>query len=208
MDFKKFFSTYSGIKKENFFYRVVCLVLLASNLLLGAAAFARKEAVVLVPPGLKERVELTAGKADRKYQETWALFFALLLGNVTPRNVEFVVEELEKYLAPAIYQDLLKDVFDQAKSVKEANVSTSYEPQQVAFDEKTGRVTVKGNLVMRGAMGKTHSQGKTYEIGVAVKNYYPQIVFIDAYDVKPKEEKPDGGKKKDRPSEADKKPGH
>lgn len=191
MDFKKFLSSYSGIRQENLFYRVVCVALLAANLLLGVAVLSRKEVVVLVPPLLKEQARVSLKKADQKYQESWALFFALLLGNVTPRNIEFVASEVERYLAPSVYQNLMKDIYEQAKSVKEVNLSTTFEPQQLVYDDKTQHVLVKGQMVMRGAFGKPQSLGKTFEFGIAVNNYYPEITFLNAYDKKSEEEKPD-----------------
>lgn len=191
MDFKKFLSSYSGIRQENLFYRVVCVMLLVANLLLGVAVMSRNEVVVLVPPLLKEQVKVSLKKADQKYQESWALFFALLLGNVTPRNIEFVAAEIEKYLAPSVYQDVMKDIYEQGKAVKDINVSTTFEPRDLVYDDKTGHVLVKGHMVMRGNFGKPQTLGKTFEFGIAVKNYYPEIIFLNAYDKKPKEEKLD-----------------
>ena len=202
MDFKKFFSSYTAIRQENWFYRVLCVALLALNLLLGVAVFFRQEVVVLVPPGLKQEIKVSLKKADKQYQESWALFFALLLGNITPRNVEFVVEELEKYLAPPVYQDVMKDIYEQAQSIKEANVSTSFEPREVVYDEKTGHVLVKGQTVMRGTFGKPQNLGKTFEFGIAVKNYFPQITYLDGYDKKPKENQP-GKRDKDKEEKPD-----
>ncbi len=190
MNIKKFLSSYRGIRTENLSYRVICAGLLIANLLLGVEVLSRKEVVVLVPPLLKEQVKVSLKKADQKYQETWALHFALLLGNITPRNIEFVAGEIEKYLAPSIYQDLMKDIFEQAKSIKETNLSTTFEPRELVYDDKTGHVLVKGQMVMRGSFGKPQNISKTFEFGIEVKNYYPQIDFLDAYDKKPKEEKP------------------
>jgi len=191
MDFKKFLSSYSGIRQENLFYRVICVVLLVANLLLGVAVMSRNEVVVLVPPLLKEETKISLKKADQKYQESWALFFSLLLGNVTPRNIEFVAAEIEKYLAPSVYQDVMKDIYEQGKVVKDINLSTTFTPQSLTYDEKIGHVLVKGHMVMRGNFGKPQTLGKTFEFGIAVKNYYPEIIFLSAYDKKPKEEKPD-----------------
>ncbi|MBW1952089.1 MAG: hypothetical protein JRI66_03270 [Deltaproteobacteria bacterium] len=187
MDFKKFLSTYSGVLKENRFYRIVLGVLLAANLLLGAAVLTHKEVVVLVPPDLRGETRIAPNRGDRHYQESWGLFFALLLGNVTPRNIEFVVEAVEAYLSPQIYQDLMKDLYAQAKNVKQSNLSISFEPREVMYDEQTERVLVKGQTVLRGSYGKPQMINKTFEFGIEVKNYYPRIVYLDAYEKKPKE---------------------
>lgn len=207
MDLAKFFSSYSGLKQENWFGRVVCLMLLVVNLILAVAVFSRKETVVLVPPGLKERLSVAQDKADQKYRESWGLFFALLLGNATPRNTEFIIEEIEKYLAPSIYQEVMKAVFDQAGSLKENNVSTTFTPEQVVSDEKTGHVLVKGKLELSGGFGKPEKILKTFEFGISIRNFNPQITYLDAYDKKPKEEKPDEKKRKEHGNKG-KKPGN
>jgi conjugal transfer pilus assembly protein TraE len=136
MDFKQFLSSYRGLRSENWFYRVLCGALLLSNLILGVAVFSSKETVVLVPPVLREPVQVGLKQADRKYQESWALFFALLLDNITPRNLEFVAGEIEKYLSPAIYQSVMQDVVEQARGVREANISTTFEPRELVYDGK------------------------------------------------------------------------
>lgn len=176
---------------------MVCGVLLLSNLILGAAVFSRKETVVLVPPTLKEQAKVSLKKADQKYQESWALFFALILGNITPRNIEFVAGEIERYLSPAIYQSVMKDVVEQGQGIKETNLSTTFEPRELVYDDKTGHVLVKGQMVMRGAFGKPQNVGKTFEFGIEVKNYYPQITFLNAYDKK--EDKADAKPQKKEP---------
>ncbi len=194
MDFKIFSSTFSGIRQENNFWRALCAVLVVTNLLLGVEVLVRKDVVVLVPPILKEQVRVGMNKADAKYQESWALFFALLLGNITPQNLEFVISEVQKYLAPEIYQDLMKDIGEQAMQIKEANVSTSFQPSQLTYDDKTGHVLVKGMMALRGSFGPPKNVPKTYEFGITVKNYYPEIHYLDAYDKKKhpqeQEEKP------------------
>lgn len=195
MELKKYIKSYSFIKKENLSYRAICVVLLITNLILALTLFFRKEAVVLVPPGLKNEVKVSINKADQKYKETWALFFSLLLGNVTPKNIGFVVEEFQKYLAPDLYQDLSKDIFDQSNSVKEGNASSSFEPREIAYDEKNEHVKIKGQIVMHGAFGKSVCIPKTFEFGIKISNYYPQIYFMDAYDVRPKEEQSDAKQK-------------
>jgi len=202
MDFKKFFSSYTAVRQENWFYRVTCAALLALNLLLGVAVFFRQEVVVLVPPNLKQEIKVSLKKADKQYQESWALFFALLLGNLTPRNVDFVVEELEKYLAPPVYQDVMKDIYEQAQAIKDANVSASFSPREVVYDDKTGHVLVKGQVIMQGTFGKPQNLGKTFEFGIAVKNYFPQITYLDGYDKKPKEDKPERSKDKEEKPDA------
>lgn len=188
---KYYKATYSFIKKENMSYRAICAVLLIIILILTAIIYRSRETVVLIPPHLNDKVKVSLNRADQKYLETWALSFALLIGNVTPKNIGFVIESFQQYLSPEMYQELSKDIFAQADSLKQGNVSTSFEPRNIEYDEKNQHVKVKGQLVMYGILGKSLCSPKTYEFGIQIENYFPKINYFDSYSVKPeKEEKP------------------
>jgi len=197
MDFKRFFSSYSGVVQENRIWRALVLVLVAANLVLGTVAFSRRETVVLVPANLSQEVRVGVSVGDRAYRETWGLFFALLLGNVTPQTHDFVLEGVGKCLAPGIYQETLKEMYAQAKELKVNNLAISFEPTEVAFDEKTERVLVKGVALLRGAYGVPQALARTYELGIEVRDYRPVLTYLASYE---KKEEGDAGKvNKDRP---------
>mgnify|MGYP005823442525 CR=1 FL=1 len=203
MAFKGFFSSYAGVMRENRLWRGLTVALVLANLVLGVVALQRRETVVLVPANLTREVRVGAGVGDRAYRETWGLFYALLLGNVTPKTIDFVVERVGKSLAPGIYQETMKAMYEQAKNVKLNNLAISFEPQEVAFDEKTARVLVKGVALLRGAYGAPRVMTRVYELGLEVRDYQPVLTYLSSYERK-KEEEEDHGKpkapdKQDRP---------
>lgn len=197
MDFKRFFSSYSGVIQENRIWRALALVLVTANLVLGTVAFSRRETVVLVPANLSKEVRVGVAVGDRAYRETWGLFFALLLGNVTPKTIDFVLERVGKCLAPGIYQETLKAMYAQAKELKVNNLAISFEPAEVAYDEKTDRVLVKGVALLKGAFGAPQSLARTYELGIEVRDYRPVLTYLASYE---KKEEGNAGKvNKNRP---------
>ena len=186
MDIKKFFATYSGVLQENRIYRWVLVGLLVSNLVL-VVLLRGNQTVVLVPPTLEQEAKVGQKQADRAYLEAWGLFFATLMGNVTPRNIDFVLANLQRYMAPTIYQEMSQAMLEQAKAIKSGNYAMSYAVQEIVYEEG-GRVLVKGQATMHGPFGK-QALGRTYEFAIAIRNYAPVITDVLVHDQKQPGEK-------------------
>lgn len=183
MDIKKFFSTYSGMILENRLYRTVLILLLVSNLIL-VVLLQRNQTVVLVPPTLEKEARVGQKQADRAYLEAWGLFFATLMGNVTPRNIDFILLNLQRYMAPDIYQEMSQSMIEQAKAIKSGNYSLSFAVQELVYDEAAGRVRVKGQTGMHGPFGKSQLLGRTYDFAINIRNFAPVITDVLVHDQK------------------------
>lgn len=190
MDIKQFFSTYSGILLENRIYRWVLILLLVSNLVL-VVLLRSNQVVVLVPPTLEQEAKVGLRQADRGYLEAWGLFFATLMGNVTPRNIDFVLANLQKYMSPGIYQEMSQAMIEQAKAIKSGNLAVSFTIQEIVCEEG-GRVKVRGQFMMHGPFGKSQNATRTYEFAIAVKNYAPVLTDVLVHDQKQPGEKEEG----------------
>lgn len=188
MDLKKFLATYSGMLQENRIYRWVLVALLVSNLVL-VVLLRGNQTVVLVPPSLEKEAKVGHKQADRAYLEAWGLFFATLMGNVTPRNIDFVLASLQRYMAPSIYQEMSQAMLEQAKAIKSGNYAMSFAVQEIVYEEGGQRVLVKGQATMHGPFGK-QTLSRTYEFSIAIRNYAPVITEVLVHDQKqPGEEK-------------------
>lgn len=199
MEWRRFFGSYRAVLQENRIWRTLSVALALANVILVILVVARRDTVVLVPANLTKEVRVGASVGDRAYRESWGLFFALMLGNVTPKTIDFVLERTGKYLAPGIYQDTLKDMYSQAQQLKVNNLTISFEPNEVAFDAKNDRVQVKGVAVLRGAYGAPTIMARTYDLGIEVRNYQPVLTYLSAYE---KQEDPEG--EKDQKNQKDK----
>lgn len=166
---------------ENRIYRIVVVLLLVSNIIL-VILVQRSQTVVLVPPALKTEAKVCLKHADRPYLEAWGLFFAMLMGNVTPRNIDFIVQSLQQYMSPGIYQELTQEMFEQAKSIKESSLTLSFNAQEVVYDEATKRVKVRGQSVLRGTHGKPETMNRTYDMAIEIRNYGPVLTDVSAVD--------------------------
>lgn len=70
---------------------------------------------------------------------------------------------------------------------------------EIAFDEKKDRVTVKGVAMLRGSYGVPQPIARTYEMGIAVRDYQPVLTYLASY-----EKKEDVGVGKDQKDQKDK----
>ncbi len=181
MEFKKFFETWKGAQLENRTHRILVMALVVSNIILGMAAFTRSEVVVLTPPDLTQAIKVARDQGDQGYSETWGYSIALMLGNVTPGNADFTKRALAPLLAPAIYQDVLNELYRQAEQIKIDRVSIRFEPRAVVYETKTGKVFVTGYSYAMGPSGKQEQSTRTYELVIRVFNYQPNVTYMNTY---------------------------
>ena len=181
MDFKNFFKTYNGVLEENRIYRWVVVLLLILNMVLVVVA-QRSHTVILVPPTLKKETKVSFRHADRNYKEAWGFFFANMLGNVTPSNIEFIQDALQRYMAPRAYQEISSALYEQAKSIKNGNMTISFAAREVSFDENEDRVQVKGQISMRGSNGKAQTINRVYSMDIQINDFAPIITDLAIQD--------------------------
>ena len=63
--------------------------------------------MAIQPPTLSETAEVSRNQATQPYLESWGLYLAELMGNVTPGNVSFIRVAIEPLLSPAVYQQVV-----------------------------------------------------------------------------------------------------
>lgn len=181
MELGKFLTTWKGTLLENRLQRYLIAALVASNIIIGVAAFGRSEVVVLAPSEITHAIKVARDAGDQGYSETWGLALAQLLGNVTPGNADFVKRAIAPLLAPSIYQDTMNALFRQVEQIKLDRVSTRFDPREVIYEPKTGKVFVTGYSVAAGPAGKEERATRSYEFIVHVHNYQPFVTHLDTY---------------------------
>ena len=113
---------------------------------------------------------------------------AELMGNITPSNVDFVVERLKPLLDPYIYNDTVRGALEQAQSLKEDRISQSFMPRTVEYEASTNKVFVKGNSYTTGASNYVNGDEEkgirkemTFEFVIDVNHYLPLFKQISVY---------------------------
>lgn len=169
--------------------RLAMLLMVSNVILVGLlaittfAAINKKEHVVLVPPYLDKKVEVTWNSASADYYKSFGLYVASLLGNLTPKNIDFVIGVLSDFLDPAIYRDVrvkliaLKDdkVFQRSSGV------TYFTAETLVFEPETNRVFVIGRLFATGFNNAVTANDVVYEMKLAIQNGMPRVLALTSY---------------------------
>lgn len=164
-------------------YAVVGLVACLA-ITLGMLVF-KKPVVILQPYTLKQEAFVTADEAGQSYHEAWGMFLSLLMGNITPGNVQFVRERLEPLLSPRIFQEAMEAIQSQAEIIRKDRISMTFEPRNVVFERASGKVFVFGNSSVISPNGETRRDRRTYEFRIKIDNYLPVVTFMTTYADRP-----------------------
>ena len=186
MNYKQFTSTWLGLQKSNFFLKIVCIALMALIFLVVTGWLKKDTVVILVPPGLSEKSEIAKNKASEGYKKAWAMHTAILIGNVTPENADFVTESFSGMVSGEIRTIVTEQITQELDNLKQEKVSSTFEVSRVTYEPETDKVFVTGRNRMTGVGGKTTPTEQTFEFIIDVKQYSPVITHMASYEGMPK----------------------
>ncbi len=181
MNFSEFRKSWSQAVRESASKNLVIGALVATNALAVVGWFRTKETIVLVPPSLDERMEVSASHASVGYKKAWALMVAELCGNVTPGNADLVLRTLGELLAPGTYRAIAADLATQIADIKRDSLTVSFEPRQILYEPATNKVFVTGQFASQGVSGSPISAIRTYEMTVDIRLGRPWITSFRPY---------------------------
>lgn len=185
MNLRDFVSSWEGVRSENRLHRYVVSGLLVTNVLTGIAVLRTDRAVVLIPPALNGEVEMTRRTASTNLKESWGLYLAELMGNITPSNAEFIERTIGPLIAPGIYREVTDALSEQIQDLKADRISVSFRPHQVFYEKETDKVFVSGDHVSQGPNSHPDIRGRTYEFQILFKDYRPLLDHIEVYPGEP-----------------------
>ena len=91
--------TYADYERYKRFAMITIVSLSITVVLLMFMAFSKEPIVVMVPPNMTQDMVIEGNKASEAYQTQFAYQTALLVGNISKRNIDFVVERMEELLS-------------------------------------------------------------------------------------------------------------
>jgi conjugal transfer pilus assembly protein TraE len=160
-------------------------ILVALLFVMGNAIFSMKERIVLVPPHLNERAEVGWNSATESYYKSFGLFFAILVGNITPSNVDFVIDILSTYLDPEIYTQVRPKLIalSQDAIFRESGGASVFSPGHITYEPETSKVFVQGVMTMTSyAKSQPEIKNIIYEIAIHIKDGLPKISYLNSYE--------------------------
>jgi conjugal transfer pilus assembly protein TraE len=128
------------------------LALLVGSMLVNLvlAVFASRlwshQRVVLVPPSVHKTFWVEEQRVSAEYLEQMAYFLMQLTLNVTPQSVDHQSRLLLRYAAPAAYGELRAALLAAADRLKRDGAATVFSARDLAVDEPSLRVGIRGQL--------------------------------------------------------------
>jgi conjugal transfer pilus assembly protein TraE len=174
--------SFEGMRQERRVTRLSTLGLVLALVLCLFYIATRDATVVMVPPGLNEKGDITKNNASSAVKEAWGAYIAESLGNVTPQNADFVARNLGALIDPAVYKKLMSVIGQQAQLIKDEQVTIQFADNAVFYVPSQDIVVVSGEYTMRGMRNEETRKVMTYELGLRVRNYQVSLSSLDLYE--------------------------
>lgn len=182
MDYKTFIKTWQGTVSENKFLRVI---LIGQSLALVIALIGwqtKDKTTVIVPPTLSEKAEISQRAATVGYKKSWGLYVAELMGNITPSNVDFIVETLSSMMSGATHSKFRTMAAVEVDNIKRNGMSISFEPRSIQYERDTDKIFITGHSTVQAAgVATPQTYTRVFEVMVDIRNGTPSISHIDTY---------------------------
>ncbi len=187
MEWSKAKETFAELKASNRSQKLLLCALLVILVCETCFLFTKETVVIVHPWTLTADARIESKSASRSYKEAWALAVAEMLGNITPGNVDFVIERLKPLLSPKIYNDVIRQATEQAIFLKEDRITQRFEPRSVEFEKSSDKVFVRGFAYVSTASTGAGNNDKpvradmTFEFQIDIASYMPVIKDLNFY---------------------------
>ena len=141
---------------------LLCLVLLASNLVLALKIFTSSREIVIVPFARNEFV--IGGKVDEGYLSEMSDLFLGNLLNLTVNNIPLKKRNLLKYVTPGSWRNMDLYFSDLLEKYKGFNLATFFVRKTLKVDPKTLEVIAKGILTLRYGSSGIKEEERCYRL--------------------------------------------
>lgn len=149
----------------------------------------RHTRIVMVPPYIDKRLEVSWNSANQAYYKSMGLQIANMIGNVTPQTIRFVTDSLALYMSKDVYAQVKPQLstYAEDESFKRGTTFSYFTPQSVRYEDKVDKVFVTGHLVttpmvVNPGQNRAVSKIVTYEMAFIMNNGRPIVTAFDSYE--------------------------
>jgi type IV conjugative transfer system protein TraE len=148
-----------------------CIGMGISNIILVSSLVMREEKIILVPLfNVDHRLSIQGGKFNNAYFIDWADSILKTILIVNPDNVDWKIKEILR-ISSNSYGDIKKSLQDDAKRIKENELSTVFYPKEFTVNQDEEKVLVRGQYMAYLGREKTPViKDKIYELGWVINN--------------------------------------
>lgn len=170
-------------------------ILAVSVLLLGLVAMNQSTEVVVVPPEFDRELVIAGNTANEHYKVRWAFATAAIAGNINPRNVDFVMGQMENMFTPYLREEVLPQIRREAHILRSRDATQRFVIEDAIYDPVKDIVWIYGHrtIQLRNAPRNevVTPTRWTYEFRVAPFSGRPAITHFDSYRGLPRNREPD-----------------
>ncbi|MDH5181622.1 MAG: type IV conjugative transfer system protein TraE [Gammaproteobacteria bacterium] len=159
MNLQRFRSRLMAAQFNGKLWFVMAVTMAMSNLLLTSHVITNdsREKTILVPPKLEQPFWIHGNEASPEYLIQVGEWFAGLLLSYTPKNLDYRIQTFLRYASPGAYSVLQTQLFDEAKRIKQHEMSAMFFPTDARV--RGEYVAIFGQQVIR--VGKEIVSEKT-----------------------------------------------
>ena len=178
--------TVRSLRYENILVRYGMGIMACTIAFQGFLLASRPRDVVLVPPFQTEAITFTEGRANSEYYKQWAWSIAMMVGNISPGNADFVKGEVEKMVTPDLYRRMVQKLEADLDSLKSDSAVVTFAPSEVTFDPKLDLYFVSGQQTISGPARKTDDTKQvTFEMSFVSDRLRIRVASFTVYDGPP-----------------------
>ncbi len=174
MLYEKWVKEWKSALAENFFLRVLTLVM-AAALVVNTIFFRNKDRIIVVPPKVEKSVWVENDKVSESYLEQMGVFFATFAGNMSPVNAEYNAKVLAEYSNPQASAELKNEIASQGAYFKKNNITQAFFPETVKVDAAKNQVSVSGPAIRYIGSTKVSQENIIMTVRFKVKDYGVKI---------------------------------
>jgi conjugal transfer pilus assembly protein TraE len=155
---------------------IATLVLLSSNLSI-------HERIVVVPPGLAGPVAIDWGRADAEYIKSFGVFYATLIGTITPKNVDYVADRLSSMTSADAYPVIRKKLLALSRDpiFQGSGTSINFISNGLVYEPERNKVFVIGENRIQSGFGPVKATQMVYELDIKIIDGRPVVMLLQNY---------------------------
>jgi len=174
MLYEKWIKEWKSALAENFFLRVLCMIL-AAGIVFNTVALRKKDRVIVVPPKIEKEVWLESNKVSDSYLEQMGIFFTTFAANMSPINAEYNSKVLAEYTDPSALAELKNEIASQGAYFKKNNITQAFFPESVKVNAEDRFVSVEGTAVRYVGSVKISQEKMVVNVRFKVRDYNVKI---------------------------------
>lgn len=175
------------VARNAFLALAVSNVLLVIAIIVVATTLSGRETQVrMIPPIMTtEEMRVSENSANQAYSETWAVWAANLIGNVSLENIEETLAMLSRVMTGTLQAELRESIRASVENMRIHGFRLSFKMNDVLYDPTTETVWVTGVLTEHPLRGEPSDERFTYEMRWTMNFGLPRMTHFRTYEGRP-----------------------